>query len=279
MRYRVSHVTRYRYSNPVYLEPHTLRLTPRGGSQRLLSHEVHLDPVAAGVSKCLDAEGNAIHFCWFAEPAAHLTVRSDFEVETTRENPFDFVLPDLSLATLPIVYPGALQPALEPHRKTLGRNEPVAELARSVARDVEWQTLPFLFALCRKIFGMIEHGEREHGDPQPAELTLELRTGACRDVAVLFIDACRSLGLAARFVSGYEALESVVDRHNMHAWAEVFLPGGGWRGYDASRGLAVAGNHIAVAASHRAAGAAPVEGSFRGQATAAMEFEIQVTQL
>ena len=75
------------------------------------------------------------------------------------------------------------------------------------------------------------------------------REGSCRDLAVLFCAACRALGLAARFVSGYERDASLQENGDLHAWAEVYLEGAGWRGYDPSRALAVAASHVAVAAS------------------------------
>lgn len=281
MKFSVSHVTHYRYDRPVFLEPHTLRLMPRsGGSQRVLSYSLRLSPRPAGVTEILDAENNASHYAWFEESADELVVNSSFEVETLRTNPFDFILADLTLATLPIVYPDSLLQTLTPyfHARTADRS--VYAYARAVAQEVEWQTVPFLSALNRKLYTHIDHNVREEGAAQAASETLAVRRGACRDVAVLFIEACRSMGLAARFISGYELTESQKSRVFMHAWAEVFLPGGGWRGYDPSRGLATAANHIAVASSCSPELAAPVSGSFRGSgALSRMDFEIQMTPL
>ena len=98
----------------------------------------------------------------------------------------------------------------------------------------------------------------------PPRVTLEKGQGACRDLAVLFVAACRALGFGARFVSGYHQGHSEPMRRDLHAWAEVYLPGGGWRGYDPSLGLAVADRHVAVAAGTRPDQAAPISGSFRG---------------
>jgi transglutaminase-like putative cysteine protease len=98
-------------------------------------------------------------------------------------------------------------------------------------------------------------------------------------LAALFIDVCRALGIAARFVSGYEESETlgVGEGGELHAWAEIYIPGAGWRGYDPSRGLAVAQSHVAVAAAATATGTAPVTGTYRGSAiTTDFEAEVRV---
>jgi transglutaminase-like putative cysteine protease len=105
---------------------------------------------------------------------------------------------------------------------------------------------------------------------------MQARAGSCRDLAVVFCAMCRSMGLAARFVSGYQSEAVVQPRAHMHAWAEVYLPGGGWRGYDPSQGLAVSTSHVAVAAAADPRMAAPVSGSYRGAARSAMQFQIQM---
>jgi transglutaminase-like putative cysteine protease len=265
MRFRIRHVTRYHYSRPVFLEPHQFRLLPRGGgSQRVHSYSLNIQPYPAGITEILDAESNPSHYAWFGDLTTHLTVDSCFEVETLRVNPFDYILSDLALATVPVVYPESLLGTLQPYCSSRGADRSVYALARATAQEVEWQTVPFLSALTRKIHSHIEHVVREDGAAFPAAETLRLRMGACRDVAVLFIEACRTLGLAARFVSGYELGAMRQDRAFMHAWAEVYLPGGGWRGFDPSRGLATAESHIAVAAARIPELAAPISGSFRG---------------
>ena len=126
------------------------------------------------------------------------------------------------------------------------------------------------------MFATTRHMIREVGPPQPAESTLRDRAGSCRDLAVLFCAACRAVGLAARFVSGYERDASLQENGDLHAWAEVYLEGAGWRGYDPSRALAVAASHVAVAASSDPLLASPVSGTFRGSATAKMEFSISM---
>jgi transglutaminase-like putative cysteine protease len=285
MKFAVSHTTRYLYDAPVILEPHTFRLFPRAnGAQRVSAFQIEVDPPPSRLSESLDAENNGVHQVWFDDPVTRLVVRTSFEVETLRANPFDFILSDLSMATMPVVYPPEESATLAPYctpqsRGAQNRNGAVYSFARAVAQGVEWHTLPFLTALNRKLHDFCEHTLREEGDPRDPEVTLASRSGACRDMAVVFIEACRSVGLAARFVSGYELTAARGERADMHAWAEIYLPGGGWRGYDPSRGLAAAERYIAVASGLTPRLAAPVSGSFRGTGVhARLEFEIVVDE-
>jgi transglutaminase-like putative cysteine protease len=281
MRFAVHHVTQYRYSQAVFLEPHLFRLCPRGGGgQRVTQYALHIDPPPAGLSESLDAENNGVYLAWFEDLTSHLTVNSSFEVETHRTNPFDFILTDLAMATLPPAYPEPERAALAPYVAAQNKDRSVYSFAKAAAQEVEWQTVPFLTALNRKLHTHLEHTTREDGEPQSADMTLAIRSGACRDAAVVFIEACRAMGLAARFVSGYELIAARREKAYMHAWAEVYLPGGGWRGYDPARGLAAAENHIALASGLTPQLAAPIAGSYRGDGVRSeMEYEIHVSEL
>ena len=142
------------------------------------------------------------------------------------------------------------------------------------ARSIEGEGMPFLTALTRRLHEEFAHTIREEGPAEPAESTLAARSGSCRDLSVLFCEACRSRGIPARFVSGYEREAAVQEPAHMHAWAEVYLPGGGWRGYDPSQGLAVSTAHVALAAAADPLLAAPVSGTYRGKAQARMSYII-----
>jgi transglutaminase-like putative cysteine protease len=123
-----------------------------------------------------------------------------------------------------------------------------------------------LLALCARLAGQIQYAVRDRGDAFPASQTLAEGKGACRDTALLFMEACRAMGLASRFVSGYAEGYVQQGRRDLHAWAEVYLPGGGWRGYDPSMGIAVVDRHVAVSAGSVPALAAPLVGTFVGGA-------------
>lgn len=274
MRIAVTHSTIYRYDSPVFLEPHTIRLRPRNdAAQRLISFALDITPAPVGQAECLDQDGNVTVEAWFDQPTAELTVNSQFTVETLRDNPFAFLV-RRGMGELPLAYSEPLAEAVKPYCQAGRPNGAVHDFAAALAEASGGRTLDFLTALNRRIAGEFAYVTRRHGPPQPAEITLTECRGSCRDFALLFAAACRAVGLAARFVSGYDLSAEHRDPSDMHAWAEVYLEGGGWRGYDPSSGLAVAASHVAVAAAAEPVLAAPITGTYRGSAKASMEFRI-----
>jgi transglutaminase-like putative cysteine protease len=266
MLFRIRHSLHYRYDRPVFLEPLTVRLTPRqDSSQRLLHHTLELEAAPNGRSASLDADGNASAVVWFDDLRQSLDLTVTMEVETLRDNPFDWIITDPGVATLPARYDAATALSLSPFLAREPVDPEVATWAAELAVGVEGATAPFLMALADAIHHGFHHVGRPDGDPlEPAE-TLAGRSGACRDTAMLYVAACRSQGLAARFVSVYSMHHPPeVTEQELHAWAEVYLPGAGWRAYDPSLGLAVADGHVvlATAPDHRLA--APLSGSYRG---------------
>ena len=265
MRIKVKHETFFVYSQPVWLQPHIFRLSPRfDGALRLIERQFRVEPEPVQLSPTLDAEGNGVMHAWFSGTTDHLTVFSSFEVETLRENPYDYLL-SRGADQLPVRYDEGPSSILAGYRVRQYDDAAVPAFARELAEGVGSRTLDFLSALNRRIDETCPRIVREEGSPYPPEQTLALQTGSCRDVAVLFVEACRAVGLAARFVSGYQSggMDDQAPRY-MHAWAEVFLPGGGWRGYDPTHGVATADHHVPVAASRESPDATPVQGAFQG---------------
>ena len=279
MKISVTHSTLYRYDFPVYLEPHIFRLRPReNGAQRLLAFDIQISPTPAGTTECLDQDGTLALNAWFNAPTSELRVASRFTVEMLRENPFDYVLTTQSL-NLPLWYVDPLCAALASYRADAHVAESVKQYANSLAAASQWNTLSFLSALSLQIFQSCRQVTRPYGAPWPSHQTLSAQEGSCRDLAVLFCDACRALGIAARFVSGYECASASTANNQdsyMHAWAEVYLPGIGWRGYDPARGLAVSNQHIAVAAGFHHDLASPVAGWYSGGSASHMEASLSL---
>jgi len=276
MKISVTHQTVYRYDTQVWLEPHTLRLRPRAdGAQQLLTYDLVLDPKPAGMTTALEQEGNVVAEAWFQSFAHKLVIVNRFEAETFRRNPFDFVVTDPDVLSVPVRTRLRQSSLLAPYRD---QSVPaaVSAMALDIAAQAGGNTLNYLSTLCRRLFDDYVQVTRPEGPPFPSEVTLDKRAGSCRDLAVLFCDACRAVGLPARFVSGYEVEAAEHHEPTMHAWSEVYLPGGGWRGYDPSRGLAVSESHVALAAALNPADAAPVSGSFRGNARSEIEFSVQM---
>ena len=137
------------------------------------------------------------------------------------------------------------------------------ELALAAATDSERDPARFPLALAGRIRAAFIRETRPEGPPRAPEATIRARRGACRDLAVLFVACCQTMGLAARFASGYACSEKAKTTE-LHAWGEVFLRGGGWRAYDPSQGLAVADRHVTVAAAANPLHAAPVTGNVPG---------------
>ncbi|MCU0542326.1 MAG: transglutaminase family protein [Oscillatoriaceae cyanobacterium Prado104] len=264
MLYQIVHTTTYNYSQKVDLEPHTVRLRSRSdGSQILRNFSIQVTPEPAGISEVLDAEGNTIFKVWFQQQTDSLKIEVNSQVETRCTNPFNYILEPWAIQ-LPITdYPVAVISHLQPYLQR-DFDQSIVQLAQESWQAAGGNTAIFLNELNQQIYQNCKYITRETGEPFPAGITWNKKLGSCRDMAVVFIEACRVFGLAARFVSGYQEGDRDQTERHLHAWAEVYLPGAGWRGYDPTQGLAVADRHIVLAASAIPRNAAPISGSFRG---------------
>ncbi|MEZ5364755.1 MAG: transglutaminase family protein [Bryobacterales bacterium] len=266
MIFRVHHVTQYHYDRPVFLEPQIIRLTPRSDpNQRLTDFRMDVSPEPTGLSQYLDAEGNSVVKVWFDGTTQDLVIQSRFLARTMRSNPFEFLLEREEDYMIPLVYPQADMDALARFcAHGPGKIVAASTYTQDVMEAARGETLRFLHGLNQRIYEEFRIVVREEGGALEPDETLQRREVSCRDVALLFVECARVVGLAARFVSGYHSGYPDTRHRRLHAWAEVFLPGAGWIGYDPTLGLAVADSHIAVAAAPTPAGAAAVTGSFRG---------------
>lgn len=264
MRYRIRHRTQYRYQQPVTLRHHILRLQPRSdGAQRLLAFNLDVTPSPIRQTAIADLDGNTTVGLWFEPtPTEQFTLVTDADVETYRSNPFDY-LAESWAATLPVDYPTTLCTALLPYLSPM--HVPIAagvvDLAQTLVHQADDSVGVFLTTLASHIYETCDYTVRATGHPWPGGITWAKKRGSCRDFAVLFMEACRAVGLAARFVSGYEEGDPASAERDLHAWAEVYVPGGGWRGFDPTHGLAVSDRHIALVASPFPAQTLPIYGS------------------
>jgi len=275
LRFVVRHETRYRYNVPVVLGPHLLRLTPRPEyAMRARALVVRPEPVEQRDEE--DAFGNPITRVVFGDVATHvLIIESRFELDT--EVPEAATVPSSERLPLPRPFADQLGAYRPPQNDV---DDGVAAFAHTVAAEVGYAPLAFVEHLCRTIHGRAQKHIRPSGEAQSAAQTLATWHGACRDFTVLYLAAARSLGLPARFCSGYQAAADTPDgRHYLHAWAEVFVPGVGWRGWDPTHGIPVTGGHIALAAAPDQAGTMPVVGgySFIGPSlTSTLDFDLEI---
>jgi transglutaminase-like putative cysteine protease len=284
---RISHLTRYYYSHQVLLAPHRLYLRPRSSPrQQVRSFRLQFAPTARAVAT-LDLHDNPLDWAYWLEPTTAMNIETEFEVETLGSNPFDFILRTDAVA-FPPAYDGTEQAGLAPW---LVRPPAAAESRLRSWLDRQLpspptDTLGWLTAVNSAVMRSIGYTRRdEHGIQAPGE-TLDLGTGSCRDFAALLVDLCRMSGLAARFVSGYlydpppDDPAKVVPTA-MHAWVEVYLPGGGWRALDPTRGIFCDDAFVPVAHAVRGESVSPVQGSFsaKGAVTAELQADISVVRL
>jgi len=279
MIFKVSHLIRYAYSAPVFLEPHMLRIRPRcDASQQVRNFTLVISPQPAGRHDFLDPEGNSATCLWFEEKTASLSITASSETQTFCDDPFSFLVTDDDFLQMPVSYKDTDGTALQPCLGVIETGGAVEEFGKSVVAETRGGTLDFLSRLCTVIYEDYTVEIRDEGLPLPPAVVIRNKRGACRDLTVLYMAVCRSMGLAARFVSGYQEGDQDMEQRHLHAWAEVYVPGGGWRGYDPTLGLTVADRHIIVAASHDPAGALPVIGTFRKTGvTANMDFLISLS--
>lgn len=279
MRYHICHKTIYTYKAPVSLAPHTLRLRPRcNGWQQLRQFSVKVHPQPIGCSQLRDLDGNNSIKVWFdsSTETKQLLLETVSEVETWQENPFNYLLEPWALK-LPIDYPTSLfnqlQPYLQPYNRAF---DPAAvQLAQETFHKVRAGTVLFLATLNEQLYANFNQIVRETEDLWLPGLTWRSQQGTCRDTALLFMEACRAVGLAARFVSGYQEGDPDQEQRDLHAWVEAYLPGAGWLGYDPTHGLAVADRHVALVASAIPQYTAPVVGHFTPARTA-YQMEAQI---
>ncbi|HYP16176.1 MAG TPA: transglutaminase family protein [Opitutus sp.] len=282
---RIIHVTRYDYSGPVTFAPHAIYLRPRESPrQRLHRFELSLSLPARRIATA-DAEGNALEWAYFdvGPSATTLEFRAESLVETLDANPFDFFLKPSALG-FPFAYDAAERSVLAPCLELPRGSEP-AQLHSWVGTHLPTapvNTVSYLSALNSAVKAALRYTVREEAGIQTPSDTFASVCGSCRDYSVFFIALCRSLGLAARFVSGYlyeppPPGSTAALSPALHAWAEVYLPGAGWRGLDPTHGMFCDDRWVPLAHSAIAENVNPVQGTFYGAGvTSRMESRLTI---
>lgn len=269
MRARVIHSFTYHYDAPVFLGPHRFCLKPRGhGFQRLLDFQLAITPEPSRLYPLLAASGDEILRARFASSTEQFLVQATSLVETETAPLLQACLED-NEPQLP--YPvgrlnGDLMGSLEGWLPN-GQHDPAAvDLAQEALMGSDQRALMFLQQLVEIIQDRVKYTQRHLGPAWPAGRTLKERVGSCRDLAMLMVEACRCVGLPARFVSGYHLLDPKPERYDLHAWAEVYLPGAGWRGFDPSGMGVIDDRYIPLATSSKPELTAAITGTFSGPA-------------
>ncbi|MDD3765132.1 MAG: transglutaminase family protein [Nevskiales bacterium] len=266
-RYRILHRTEYQYTGEVQLGAHQLRVRPKEGHElRIESSRLDITPPAQ-LRWHRDVEDNSVAIATFDAAATALVIESEVIIQQYNEEPLDFLVADYAI-DYPFAYRADDRAVLSPYLNATDHKS--SEVLEAWAAEL-WQpgeaiqTYALLERLCLHIKDTMTYQVREEPGVQSAAETLSSATGSCRDFAYLFIEAVRRWGLAARFVSGYLHAPLVPGECGAtHAWAEVFLPGAGWKGFDPTVGAIVGSDHIPVAVSRLPESVPPVAGSFTG---------------
>jgi len=267
-RYKIVHRTHYGFAEPVELGPHSLLLRPREGHElRIESSKLSIEPGPASLRWYRDVEDNSVAIATFQGPTEQLTIESEIVIQQYQEAPLDFMVADYAL-NYPFVYKSDDRVVLSPYMNSAeynGSNQLDTWLAKIWQPGEPIQTYSLLKRINEHIPKTLAYQMREEPGVQDAAETLTLGSGSCRDFANLFMEAARRLGLPARFVSGYMHVEPTgLQDGSTHAWAEVYLPGAGWKGFDPTHGELVGTNYVAVAVAHLPESVPPVAGSFIG---------------
>ena len=266
------HKTEYHYDRPVKLSPHVIRLRPAPHCRTpILSYSLKVLPAKQYLNWQQDPYSNYLARIVFLEPTRDFVVEVDLVAEMVAINPFDFFVDD-EAAHYPFRYEANLAVELHPFLEIKESEPKLLELVCELRRD-KMQINDYLVLLNQRLNKEIRYIIRMEPGVQSSEQTLTKKSGSCRDSAWLMVQLLRHLGLAARFVSGYliqltadmAAIEGPTgpdrDFTDLHAWAEVYLPGAGWIGLDPTSGLLAGEGHIPLACTADPQNAAPIAGS------------------
>src|SRR5271166_1852988 len=297
----LEHRTGYTFDRLVQVYPHVVRLRPAPHSRTPIeAYSLRIEPADHFINWQQDAVGNFLARLVFPNPTRKLSITVGLIADLKVINPFDFFIEDWAEkwpASSGFSYSGELADDLKPYLRPVdedGEGSGPGELVRAWVRNFSvpdgTRTIDFLVALNRAINADVAYTVRmEHGVQTP-DYTLRAGIGSCRDSAWLLVSILRQLGLAARFVSGYlvqlasdvEALDGPsgppADFTDLHAWAEVYIPGAGWIGLDPTSGLFAGEGHIPLAATAHPATAAPITGS-TGPCNTMLDFSNTVTRV
>jgi len=268
MKIKYIHNLEYSYEESVQLGEHRLCIKPRShGFQRLINFNLNISPNPKILYPLLAASGEEINRINFEGYTDSLSIKAISEVETLKHPCIlDGVKErDLTLPFCRSIINRDLQGALEGWMPN-GQHDPSAvELAQESLAGGSNNALSFTFQLIEIIQDRVKYTKRHTGPAWPASRTLRERVGSCRDLAMLMVESCRSVGIPSRFVSGYHFEDPLPKEFELHAWAELYIPGAGWRGFDPSGKGLIDERYLTLVSSSKSNLTAVITGNFRGK--------------
>src|SRR5882757_9306736 len=296
----LEHRTTYTFDRSVRVFPHVVRLRPAPHSRTAIeAYSLRVEPADHFINWQQDAVGNFVYRLTFPNPMSRLTITVGLIADLKVINPFDFFIEDWA-ETWPsagFTYPEPLAEDLKPYLRPVDENgagsgpgELVQAWVSTFAMAPGTRTINFLVELNRRVNSDVGYSLRMEPGVQTPDFTLRTGIGSCRDSAWLLVSILRQMGLAARFVSGYlvqltsdvKALDGpsgpAADFTDLHAWAEVYIPGAGWIGLDATSGLFAGEGHIPLSATPHPASSAPITGATE-MAETTLDFSNVVTRV
>ena len=281
LRYKIYHRTYYAFTNCVTLEQHSLLLRPRE------SHELRIESSVLNISPSAtllwhrDIEDNCVAIACFNVPSAELLIESEVVLQQYNDTNIEFFVSDYA-KYFPFNYTLDDNAVLGPYTSTLESTDvkKLQQWVRTIWSGETIETYELLLKFCVSIRESFLYTLRLEPGVQTVSETLSNGSGSCRDLAHLFMETVRSLGFAARFVSGYlYTYQSPASKGSTHAWVEVYLPGAGWMGFDPTNGELVGAYHFAVAVARLPEMIPPVSGSFVGMTGTYLDAGVWVTAL
>ena len=284
------HVTSYRYDRPIALGPQTIRLRPAAHTRTpIQAYSLKVLPAKHFINWQQDPFGNFLARVVFPDKVSKFAIEVDLLAEIRSFNPFDFFL-EAYAQDFPFDYEPSLKEELGPYLE-IKESGPallawLAEIDRSKRSIID-----FLVAINQRLNQSLAYNVRMDPGVQTCEESISHGSGSCRDMTWMLCQALRHLGLATRFASGYliqlapdvKSLDgpsgTTVDFTDLHAWAEVYLPGAGWIGLDPTSGMFAGEGHIPLCCTPNPSSAAPVTGTLEGTARATLEHEMRVTRV